>query len=154
MDSLPLFHSWPLYDAPTRLGVRTAGFETAEGGALDALATPEIGIWACDLATETLSWSPAVHALFGLPQNERVTRPFAVSRYVKHSRMAMEIMRAYAIEHRRGFTLDAMIVRADGDKRWMRLCGMPVVAGGKVVRLTGTKQDVTVEYDGPGWQDL
>ncbi len=30
--------------------------------------------------------------------------------------------------------------------------GGPIVADGKVVRLCGTKQDVTSKYDGPGWR--
>ncbi len=66
----------------------------------------------------------------------------------------MEALRAHAIHHRRGFTLDAMLRRHDGEMRWMRLSTMPIVAEGKVVRLCGTKQDVTIEYDGPGWKEF
>lgn len=153
MDTLPLFHSWPLYDAPARLGLAGAGAGSEDiVASIGALATHDMGVWSCNLADNSLKWSGAVHRLFGLPEDEPVTRGFAVSRYLPGSRVAMETLRAYAIEHRRGFTLDALIVRADGDKRWMRLSAVPVVAQGKAVRLTGTKQDVTAAYDGPGWQ--
>jgi len=140
IDHLPLTHSWPLYDAARHLP-------------LEAQAGPvamDIGLWHCDLATERLSWSAAVYGLFGLPPGEPVERPLAVSLYAGPSRVAMEALRAHAIRHRRGFTLDARIRRPDGEHRWMRLTAMPILAGRKVVHLCGTKQDVTAEYDGPG----
>nr|WP_284732141.1 PAS domain-containing protein [Sphingobium nicotianae] len=116
----------------------------------DPFAAQGIGIWQCDLQTNRLNWTPAVYNLFGIPVGMEVHRALAVSLYVQESRSAMEELRAYAIRHRRGFTLDAQIRRPDGDLRWMRLSAIPVMEGRKVVRLCGTKQDVTVEYDGPG----
>ncbi len=148
MDSLALFHSWPLYDAAARMGLGD-GDMTDMLTPLGTLASERIGIWSCDLADDSLSWSPAVHALFGLPQGERITRDFALSRYLPHSRTIMEGLRAHAIKHRRGFTMDALIARQDGARRWMRLTAAPILKGGKVVRLAGTKQDVTADYDGP-----
>lgn len=155
MDSLPLFHSWPLFDAAERLGLRAA--PAAGSTILDsvrALASHQVGVWSCDLADNSLNWTGAVHRLFGLPEDEAVTRDFAASRYLPRSRVVMETLRSYAIEHRRGFTMDAMIRRADSEQRWMRLSAVPVISSGRVVRLTGTKQDVTAYYDGPGWQNV
>ena len=160
MDSLPLFHSWPLYEALAKLGFSPssdvdpnfAARLKSTGTSEKTLAMQGVGVWACDLADEKLSWSPEVHQLFGLPEDEPVTRAFTASRYEAGSRRVMERLRAYAIEHRRGFTMDAMIRRADGDLRWMRLRAVPVLRDDKVVRLTGTKQDITAEYDGPGWR--
>ncbi len=153
MDSLPLFHSWPLFDAAERLGVHPVSVSgSAILDSIRALASHQVGVWSCDLSDNSLAWTGAVHRLFGLPEDEAVTRDFAASRYLPRSRVAMETLRAYAIEHRRGFTMDAMILRADGDKRWMRLSAVPVISGSRVVRLIGTKQDVTAHYDGPDWQ--
>jgi PAS domain-containing protein len=157
IESLPLFHSWPLFDAEERMG----------GAQLEALARlirephdasslaleADTGLWSCDLTRDNaLIWTPQVYDLFALGQDEPLTRTAAVSCYVPRSRVAMEALRAHAIHHRRGFTLDAMLRRHDGEMRWMRLSTMPIVADGKVVRLCGTKQDVTAQYDGPGWQ--
>jgi PAS domain S-box-containing protein len=156
IDSLSLFHSWPLFDAEEKIGnAQLEGLarlmqapDEAAAMSLDA----DIGLWACDLARDNaLTWSPHVYDLFGLGREERLTRTAAVSCYTPRSRVAMEALRAHAIHHRRGFTLDAMLRRHDGEMRWMRLTAMPVVADGKVVRLCGTKQDVTAAYDGPGW---
>ena len=155
-DSLPLFHSWPLFDAASRMGLdglNIFGLPDVDTARLARQAN--IGVWSCDLQNDNaLRWSSQVYALFGIPDGEHLTRSFAVSLYAPRSRAAMEMLRGYAIQHRRGFTIDAMIRRPSGEARWMRLSAMPIISEGKVVRLSGTKQDVTVEYDGPDWTSV
>ncbi len=159
-DPLPLFHSWPIFDAAARLGLQRlqaicndgAAVPAAMPGPEDPLANAGIGIWRCDLADETLHWTPAVYDLFGFPVDEPLTRKLSVSCYTERSRVAMEQLRNHTIRHCRGFTLDVLIRRPDSDTRWMRLSALPILEQGKVVRLTGTKQDVTSLYDGPGWR--
>lgn len=146
-QSLILSHSWPLYEAAERLPLLMQP-DAADG--IDPAGAPPVGIWRCELADEALRWSPAVYALFGVDAEEPLTRSRIVSLYLPPSRGAMEEMRAYAIKHCRGFTLDAHIRRADGERRWMRLSALPIIEGRRVVRLIGTKQDVTADYDGPG----
>lgn len=150
----PLTHSWPLYEAVLRLplGNLIAALDDVQPPPIhpDPFAEMGIGIWQCDLADNALCWTPPVYDLFGLPPGDPIDRPLAVSLYLPDSRKAMEELRAHAIRHRRGFTLDAQIRRPDGDVRWMRLSALPVIEGRQVVRLCGTKQDVTAEYDGEG----
>ena len=141
-QSIVLSHSWPAYEAAERV---PAAVRPTPAASVDIAP---IGVWTCLLETETLIWSPAVYTLFGLPEGERLTRSLAVSLYLPGSRLAMEELRAYAIKHCRGFTLDAQIRQPDGARRWMRLSALPILEGRRVVRLTGTKQDVTAEYDG------
>lgn len=159
MDSLSLFHSWPLFEAQERIGsaqLDALAHLIREPDEAPRLATEtDIGLWSCDLASDNgLVWSPQVYELFALGQDEPLTRSAAVSCYVQRSRQAMEALRAHAIQHRRGFTLDAMLRRHDGEARWMRLSAMPIIKDGKVVQLCGTKQDVTFEYDGPDWRNF
>lgn len=85
--------------------------------------------------------------LFGLPRDAAVTRADAVAFYCDESREAMELLRAYAIKHRRGFTMDARLAGADGQSRWMRLTTALTCEEGRPRRLYGTKQDFTFEYD-------
>lgn len=141
-QSLVLSHSWPAYEAAERVPI------VVQPTLVAPAATVPMGVWSCALETQALTWSPAVYALFGLPEDERLTRALTVSLYLPASRLAMEELRAYAIKHHRGFTLDAQIRQPDGARRWMRLSALPIVEGRRVVRLTGTKQDVTAEYDG------
>lgn len=155
---LPLYHSWPLFEAGERLAIPSlepfalgATPSPLAAAPVDgALAARGIGIWACDLAdNDRLSWTQGVYDLFGLPRGQVVDRPFAVSLYREPSRLAMEQLRRHAIRHRRGFTVDVEIRQPGGEERWMRLSAVPVIAGGKVVRLCGVKMDVTAEYDAP-----
>jgi hypothetical protein len=51
----------------------------------------------------------------------------------------MEQLRAYAIRHKRGFTLDIELRPAIGGSQWARLIAAPVCEDDQVVRLHGIK---------------
>jgi PAS domain-containing protein len=150
MPSLALTHSWPLFERGQRFDLGAAvdvalpAFQMGMDG--DALAAQGIGLWDCELADSQLSWTTGVYDLFGLPRGAALSRPETVALYEEFSRARMERLRAYAIRHRRGFTLDAELRPASGGPRWMRLIAAPVCEGARVVRLHGIKQDVTPLY--------
>ena len=106
---------------------------------------PQLGAWECDLRDNSLKWTPKVFDLFGLPSNIRIQRADAVALYCEESREAMEMLRAYVIRHRRGFTMDARLIRPDGEHRWMRLTATLACDGTRPRRLFGTKQDISIE---------
>ena len=91
------------------------------------------------MSDNSLIWSGGVYDLFGLPRGGRISRDFAVASYCEESRAKMERLRAYAIEHRRGFTVDVEIRPPARPNRWIRLVAAPVCAGGRAVRLHGLK---------------
>lgn len=144
---LPVHHSWPLYE-------RDRFFELGQIHECDTLdpvpdlvdfATmawrrrPRLGEWECDLSDNSLNWSDEVYDIFGIPRGAAVMRDEAVALYGERSRAAMEKLRAYAIRHRRGFTLDVEIKPAQADRRWMRLIAAPVCVDDVVIRLQGLK---------------
>ena len=150
----PLHHSWPLFECGQRLdlgvlftadaiGERRPASPDGEGRATDG-----IGRWTCDLADNCLSWTDPVFDLFELPRDARISRDEIVGLYCEESRAAMERLRAYAIKHRRGFTVDMQIRTTGGRRRWMRLLAAPVCDGDRVVQLQGLKQDISREYLG------
>lgn len=106
----------------------------------DALAERGLGLWHCDLSDESLNWTGGVYDLFGLEREMIVPRPLAVSLYAPDSREAMERLRAYAIRHRRGFTVDVDIRPLGGGECSMRLIAAPILVGARVVALHGVKQ--------------
>ena len=110
-----------------------------------AAALAGIGAWSCDLSDDTLRWTASTYDLFGLPQHSRIDRRDIVAMYAEESRDVMERLRADAIAHRRPFTLDAQIIRADGARRWMRLTADVVCEGNRPIQLYGLKQDITEE---------
>ena len=140
IEPLPLHHSWPLYELRAHLAPVLLDPEIARNDA--ALAERGLGLWHCDLCDDRLRWTAGVYDIFGLERDLQVSRPLAVSLYAPESRGPMERLRAYAIRHKRGFTLDVDIDQADGAGRCaMRLIAAPVLdAGSHVVGLHGVKQ--------------
>lgn len=149
---LPLHHSWPLFERARHFDL---GWVERDGGRPPGTAdtpsdlNPEvaaamgIGTWHCDLLNDRLSWSDAVHDMFGLARGVAATRPYAVAQYCEGSRAAMERLRAHAIAHRRGFTLDVEIGPALARPRWVRLIAAPVCVGDAVVALHGLKRSLS-----------
>jgi len=149
---LPLLHSWPLFGDTGRLDLGqlfgTQALCGSDFAALDdrMLAAHGVGRWSCDLADNSLTWTDPVFDIFGLPRGVNIVRDDVVSLYREESRATMSHLRAYAIRHRRGFTIDAEIRTVAGDRRWMRLLAAAVCEGDRVVRLQGLKQDVSNHF--------
>ncbi len=145
---LPVHHSWPLYERERffelgRLhgaGTLDAVANSADVTAIDRFGPTLPGWWECDLADNNrLSWSNEVFDIFGLPRGAAATREETVALYEDGSRAAMEKLRAYAIRHRRGFTLDVEIRPVTAAPRWMRLIAAPVCIDDRIVKLHGLK---------------
>jgi len=150
-DALPLTHSWPLFDQHRRFDLGRLLEEPSEAPVApqrhpELLVSHGIGLWECDLSDNALIWTDGVFDLFGLPRGAALERDEIAALYAEPSRAAMERLRAHAIKHRRGFTLDAEIVPVTGPPKWMRLIAAPVCVGRQVVRLHGIKQDVSAAY--------
>lgn len=142
--ALPLTHSWPLFERDRRfeLGATFDGTEVLRD-APPLCTIFDVGRWECNLVDDRLSWSSAVYAIFGLPVGTAPVREEILPLYEEGSRALMEKLRAYAIRHRRGFTLDAELRPAGGGRRWMRLVAAPVIEDGRVIRLLGLKRDLS-----------
>ena len=143
IEPLALHHSWPIFEQARHFDLGSvlscAVTDILEPAQVGALGLHHAGLWECDLVDNELTWSGGVYDLFGLPRGVCVSRDEAASLYCEDSRAAMERLRAHAIKHRRGFTLDVEINPATGGRRWMRLIGAPVCERGRAVRLHGLK---------------
>jgi hypothetical protein len=136
--------SWPLWEQPAHFDLghilNSAITDVLEPDRIGGLGIHHAGLWECDLASNTLIWSGGIYDIFGFPRTAAVTRDMAVACYAEHSRAAMERMRAHAIRHRCGFTLDVEIsASAVGEARTVRLIAAPVCEGDLAVRLHGLK---------------
>lgn len=145
---LPVHHSWALYERERHFELgQVHGFDTLDSfpDAIDAVGDtasgrPRPGRWECDLDKgNRLSWSRETYDIFGIPRGAPLARDETVALYCEGSRGAMEKLRAYAIRHRRGFTLDVEIQPAQALRRWMRLIAAPVCVNDRVVKLQGLK---------------
>jgi diguanylate cyclase (GGDEF)-like protein len=104
-----------------------------------------IGIWECTLPDETITWTDTVYELFELEPRSSLTRGATVDLYSPESREKLTELRNAAIKDGEGFTLDAQIVTAKGNPRWIRITAVVERADGKPVRIFGIKQDITAE---------
>ena len=109
-------------------------------------AAAKIGVWQCDLRNaDSLCWTDAVYDLFELPRQSVLDREATVAMYAPESRQQMQALRSKAIAEHGSFTLDAKIVTARGNERWMRLTADVECEDGVAVRIFGMKQDITEE---------
>ena len=138
-----LQHSWPLSEQARHFDLgrvlNAAITDALEPFFAGGIGNHHAGLWECDLADNRLIWSGGVYDLFGLPRGAKVTREQAVALYSEGSRAAMERLRACAIRHVCGFTIDVEILPAAGQRRRLRLIGAPVCDGGTILRLHGLK---------------
>ncbi|WBH16845.1 hypothetical protein [Sphingomonas radiodurans] len=135
---LALHHSWAACDAQAHFSHGLVGATIGYFGPAEC--------WSCDVATNALSWSDGIFDLFGLPRVPALSRHETVRRYEEGSRVVMERLRAHAIRHHRGFTVDVEIRPSACESRWIRLVAMPQVQDGRTIALAGTKQDVSTLY--------
>jgi PAS domain-containing protein len=138
-----LSHSWPLFEQSRHfeLGcvLNSAAIDAVAPASVGNVSLQHAGVWECDLSDNSLIWSGGVYDIFGLPRGVNVSRNEAVALYCEESRAAMERLRAHAIAHRRGFTIDVEIRPMVGGNRWMRLIAAPVYDGDRPIRLHGLK---------------
>lgn len=115
-----------------------------------AAAAARLGLWECDLATETLQWSAGTYDMFDIPRERPLRRREALIRYPDDALRTLEAVRSRAIAERSGFNLDTAIVTPGGGRRWIRITATVECAGERPIRLFGLKQDVTEETE--RWQ--
>lgn len=104
-----------------------------------------VGIWVCTLPDEQLTWTDTVFELFDLDPQTPLRRQDIVELYTQASREALGVARSAALKDGDGFSLDAEIVTAKGNTRWIRITAIVERVDGVATRLFGMKQDITAE---------
>ena len=111
----------------------------------EAQAIARIGSWELDLATDELTWSRQMYAMFGVDATTFV--PSAdeyIARIAEPDRLLVTERVRAAREGRGDLEFDARALRADGTIGWFRHRGRLVCAeDGTPLRLGGTVQDIT-----------
>lgn len=116
-------------------------FSGGKGFVEPTSANEEIGHWRCDITDDNrLTWSNEVYELFGIPAGTQVNRDEAVAHYSEQSKSVLDRLRAFAINRRCGFILDALISPDGSSNQWIRLIAFPILQAGRVVGLQGLKR--------------
>ncbi|WP_156386798.1 diguanylate cyclase [Aureimonas sp. Leaf454] len=110
-----------------------------------AARVARIGVWECDLPSETLRWTDGVYDMFELPRGSRPSRQLTLRCYSEASAAELQTLRSRAIAERSGFEFDAAITTTSGRQRWIRVTATVECENGEPVRIFGMKQDITEE---------
>ncbi|AYC99871.1 sensor domain-containing diguanylate cyclase [Neorhizobium sp. NCHU2750] len=148
-DSLPCHRTAPdattQADAALSLPSTSERFNRLQELFDKSFKAARVGIWECTLPDEKLTWTDTVYELFGLQPQMPLVREATVALYTPESRRKLTEIRSATIRSGEGFTLDAEIITAKGDLRWIRITAIVERDNGVPVRLFGMKQDITAE---------
>lgn len=104
-----------------------------------------MGVWYCSLPDNTLEWTDVIYDIFDLPQGSALRREDTIACYTADSLEKLLRLREAAIQSGEGFTMEAEIVTAKGNRRWIRITATVDRKGGVPTRIFGIKQDITEE---------
>ncbi len=104
-----------------------------------------IGVWECTLPDEKLTWTDVVYELFDLAPGTPLNREDILALYSKEKADELNRLRTEAIANKSGFTFDADVMTAKGNRRWIRITATVECDNDIPVRIFGLKQDITAE---------
>ncbi|MEP6669647.1 MAG: PAS domain S-box protein [Chthoniobacter sp.] len=105
----------------------------------------QLGSWEFSVLTGHLYWTPEVLRIFGLPPTHSASLELGLSFFRGEGRPVVETALKAAVDQAIPYDLELDITAADGIVKRVRNVGHPVVEKGKVVRVRGVLQDITVQ---------
>ncbi|MBN1538385.1 MAG: PAS domain S-box protein [Anaerolineales bacterium] len=107
-----------------------------------------VGGWEWDLATKTIAWSDETFHIHGIDPNEvfsnseeQVQRSIAC--YAEDYRPKITENFNQCVEKGKVYEFDSPFTTIQGEKKWIRTMGQPVMEGDKIVRVIGHIMDIT-----------
>jgi hypothetical protein len=102
-----------------------------------------VGGWELDLSTKEVLWTEEVGRIHGLEPGYKPKLEEALNFYAPESRPALEEVLKKATETGEPYDLESLFIPSGSkDKIWVRSLGRAVYSGGKIVKLTGTFQNI------------
>jgi PAS domain S-box-containing protein len=102
------------------------------------------GGWEYDVATGKLTWTDEVYRIYGVERTADPTEVTqAVAAYDPESAPIIEAAFERLVAEGVTYDLELGLIRADGQRIWVRTIGRPVIEDGRVVRVGGNISDVT-----------
>ena len=101
------------------------------------------GGWEYDLATRKLTRTGEVYRIFGDERMDPIQLDEAIARYGPESAPIVAAAFQRLVTEGEPYDLEVCLVRADGERIWVRVIGQPLFQDGRVVRVGGIVADVT-----------
>lgn len=103
----------------------------------------KIGGWEFDVETGVGTWTDEVARIHGLGPNDLTNASIGLSFYQGEMRQKIESAIDNAIHNAEPYDIELEMITREGNRRWVRTIGHPVIEDGQVVKLRGSFQDIT-----------
>jgi PAS domain S-box-containing protein len=102
------------------------------------------GGWEYDVATGELTWTDEVFRIYGVERTSDATEVTqAIAAYDPESAPIIDAAFKRLVDEGVPYDLELGLIRADGQRVWVRTIGRPVIDDGRIVRVGGNISDVT-----------
>lgn len=109
-----------------------------------AESAARVGAWWSDARTGEITWSPEIYSIFGLVPQERATPALELIAFGPAVVEHVHALAADAARTGRPFETEVPLVDdGSGERRWVRLFGVPQRADGAYTGMSGAVQDIT-----------
>jgi PAS domain S-box-containing protein len=102
-----------------------------------------VGGWELDADRKEVRWTRETYRIHEVPEGKNIQPADAMLFFDEPGRSALAEAVERGIEKGEPLDLELPFTSATGRHRWTRAIARPVTAGGRVLRLTGTFQDIT-----------
>jgi PAS domain S-box-containing protein len=102
-----------------------------------------VGGWELDAETLELTWTDETCRIHEIPLDQKPPLQEAIHFFHPEDRPKLEQAIQRALDHAKPYDMEIRFITAKGNHLWTRTICRPVTVDGKVVKLSGTFQDVT-----------
>ena len=113
----------------------------------ESQAMARVGGWEYDPASDTSTWTDEVYRILEFDPALVPTLDMVLSVFSGEDRETLRQHIKRAGERHEPYDLTLKLRTSEGNFRWVRIKGRPVVEEGQAVRLSGTVQDVTEQHE-------
>ncbi|MFN3261705.1 MAG: PAS domain S-box protein [Pikeienuella sp.] len=103
-----------------------------------------VGGWETDIARDVVWMDPLAMRIAGREPGDYPTVGAALAQYTEETRPTISAASQTCLETGEPFDVQGELVGLDGVRRWVRLLGEPVREGGRIIRIQGVLQDISV----------
>jgi len=105
----------------------------------------KIGGWEYDVATQKLTWTSETFRIYGVESRDfKPTLISTLSFYAPEYRATRTEALARLQENGKDFDIELQLIRADGERLWVRKTGSGEFSNGSLVRINGTIHDINL----------
>ncbi len=106
-------------------------------------AMTHAGGWSFNPQTGKGTWTDETARIHDLPPGTPITVEQGLDYFIGTHRDAVAHAVREVVEHARPYDIEAEILTAKGQRKWIRTIAQPIVKDGKVIKVLGTLQDIS-----------